>query len=229
MPALARDGRWLAGGRRPRRAAGTAAWPCAAVGQSVIINGGGAPRQHPPRRRGVMLSAGQANQPAQSVHAPARAHRPSPVVRLPERGRVREGRTAPRHVTTDDRSPDLVPDDAVSGDRNRMGQRIKAHRRPRGQMVAARLLAGGAELCSRAGPAGSARPSGVSGGSAHELTGFRVTRRHSALHSREERSLGSGSRPGYPGTGPRIPSSGNARAPRCVTGQTAGAAGPAPR
>ena len=164
MPALARDGRWLAGGRRAALAAGR---PRAAVGQSVIVNGARARRQHPPRRRGVVLPAGQANQPAQSVHAPARAHRPSPVVRLPERGRIREGRTAPGHVTPDDRSPDLVPDDGVPGDRNRMDQRIKAHRKPRGQKVAARLLADGAELCSWAGPAGSARPSGVSGGSAH--------------------------------------------------------------
>jgi len=166
MPTLARAGRWLADGRRPRRAARAAARPCAAVGHSMIISGALVVRQHPPRRRGVVLSAGQANQPAQSVHAPARAHRPSPVVRLPERGRIREGRTAPRHVTPDDRSPDLVPDDGVPGDRNRMDQRIKAHRRPRGQPVA-RLLVDGAELCSRAGPAGSARPSGVSGGSAH--------------------------------------------------------------
>ena len=167
MPALARGGRRQAGGRRRRRAAQAAARPCAAVGHSVIIDGAGARRQHPPRRRGVALSAGEANQPAQSVHAPARAHRPSPVVRLPERGRIRKGRTAPRHVTPDDGSPDLVPDDGVPGDRNRMDQRVKAHRRPRAQTVAARLLADGAELCSWAGPAGSARPSGVSGGNAH--------------------------------------------------------------
>jgi hypothetical protein len=55
----------------------------------------------------------------------------------------------------------------VPGDRNRMDQRVKAHRGPRCHTVAARLLADGAELCSLAGPAGSARPSGVSGGSAH--------------------------------------------------------------
>src|SRR5262245_4256822 len=140
MPAMARDERWQADGRQPRLVARAAFRPCAAVGYSVISNGPGFSWKHPPwRRGGVALPAGWANQPAQSILTPARKDRSGPVVRLPECDRIGESRRTPRHVTPGDGGPDLVPDDAVPGNRNRMDQRIEAPRRPRGQAVAARL------------------------------------------------------------------------------------------
>jgi hypothetical protein len=78
----------------------------------------------------ITLLAGRACQPADRVRTPARHQRPSPVVRFAQRRRVREPRGAARHVTPGSRYPDLVTDDAVFGNSNRMKQRIMAPWRP---------------------------------------------------------------------------------------------------
>lgn len=75
------------------------------------------------------LLAGRAHQPGHSVLSPARTDRSGPVVRLPERGRIREPRPAPGHVAPGGRDPELVTNDAVLGDCNRPSQRIEADNR----------------------------------------------------------------------------------------------------
>jgi hypothetical protein len=110
-----------------------------------------------------MLLADRAGQGAHSVLGPARNDRAGPVVGLPERGRIRERRPAPRHVAPGGRDPDLVTDDAVPGDRHRMSQRIEAHKRPQGFTVTVGPQVGGPGPGDPAGPAGRARPPGVPG------------------------------------------------------------------
>lgn len=152
MPALTRDG-WRPGrGRcwrlpqavgRPWRAGG---WPAITDGTAVLgkgaallacaaaflagcpgllSDGTGSLGVNPPRRYRAVMLARWAHQPAQVISRPARGDRPGPVVRLPERGRVRESHLAPRHGAPGGRNPDLVTDHRLPGYRNRMSERIK--------------------------------------------------------------------------------------------------------
>jgi hypothetical protein len=162
MPALARGG-WPPGRRRPHELPRTARRPCGTVGWFVVTDGTGLSRENPPRRNRVGTLAGWAHQPAQSVCRPARNDRPGPVVRLPERGRISEGRPPPRHDAPGGRNPDLVTDDTVPGDRNRVNQRIEAHRRLRGFTITVRPGADGRRLSYPGSPAGHARPPGMPG------------------------------------------------------------------
>ena len=135
---------------------GTAAW-------AVVTGGTGFSIGNPPRRCGVVTLAGRAHQPAQCVRRPARGDRPGPVVRLPERGRIRESGLAPRHGAPGRGNPDLVTNDTVPGDRDRVNQRIEAHRRQRGFAITVSRDAGGRGLSSAASPPGHAGPLGVPG------------------------------------------------------------------
>jgi hypothetical protein len=223
MPALGRGG-WPPNRRpyglvrTPGRPYGTAGWP-------VDTDGTGFSRGNPPRRRRVVTPAGWAHQPAQSVLRPARSDRPSPIVRLPERGRVRESGPAPRHGAPGGRNPDLVTNDTVPGDRNRMNQRIEPHRRLRGFTITVSQDAGGRRLSHPASP--RAAPDRLAClGKLPEVTGpphHLAPRR--ALHSKR-RSPGSGEPTGISRNGPRIPRLQNAGQPRFVTPAPAGARSP---
>jgi hypothetical protein len=153
-PALGRGG-WPPN-RGPHGLVRTAGWP-AATGGTGFSSG------NPPRRRRAVTPAGRACQPAQRVLRPARSDGSGPVVRLPERGRIRESRLAPRHGTPGGRNPDLVTNDTVPGDRNRMNQRIQAHRRLPGFTITVSQDADRRRLSSAASPSGYARPPGVPG------------------------------------------------------------------
>jgi hypothetical protein len=74
----------------------------------------------------VRLLAGGADQPAERVPRPARTGRPGPVVGLAERGRISEGCPAAGHVAPGGGLADLITEDTVLGDRDRMDQRIEA-------------------------------------------------------------------------------------------------------
>jgi len=161
MPALGRGGR--PPNRGPYGLVRTAGRPCGTPGWPAVTGGTGFSRKNPPRRRRVVTPAGWAHQPAQSVRRPARGDRPGPIVRLPERGRVRESGLAPRHGAPGGRNPDLVTDDTVPGDRNRMNQRIEPHRGLRGLTITVGQDADGRRLSSPASPPGHARPPGVPG------------------------------------------------------------------
>ena len=158
----------LGRGRRPPdrgryglvRAAGR---PCGAAGWPVLTEGTGFPGGNPPRRYRVVTPAGRAHQPAQSVRRPARGGRPSPVVRLPERGRIHESGPAPGHGAAGGGNPDLVADDTVPGDRHRVNQRIEPHPRLRGVMITVSQDPDGRRLSYPASLPGHARPPGVPG------------------------------------------------------------------
>ena len=79
---------------------------------------------HPRPRRIVTLLAGEAHQPVECVHTPARGQCPHPVVRLAQRSRVGELRPAASDVTASRRQPELITDDTASGNRQRINQRI---------------------------------------------------------------------------------------------------------
>jgi hypothetical protein len=112
--------------RTARRPCGTARWP-------VVTGTRGFSRGNPPRRwLRVVTLAGRAHQPTESVLRPASGDRPSPIVGLPERGRIREGGPAPRHSAPGRRNPDLVANNTLPGDRDRMNQRIEPCCGPRG-------------------------------------------------------------------------------------------------
>jgi len=81
-------------------------------------------------RHTITLPAGRAYQLADRVRAPARHQCPSTVVCLPQRRRVREPRGAASHVAPGSRYPDLITDDTVFGNSNRMNQRVIAPGRP---------------------------------------------------------------------------------------------------
>jgi len=68
----------------------------------------------------VTLLAAWADKSAVSVRAPAHSERSRPVVRLAKRGRVRETSEAAGHVTAGGRQTDLITDDTVFGDRDRV-------------------------------------------------------------------------------------------------------------
>jgi hypothetical protein len=74
----------------------------------------------------VTLLAGWAHQPANTVLTPARDQRSGPVVGLPERGQVGEPCEAACHVTPGSGDADLITNDTVLGDRDRVNQRITA-------------------------------------------------------------------------------------------------------
>jgi hypothetical protein len=161
VPALGRGGWRPDGGpyglvRAAARPCGTAAWP-------VVTGGTGFSTRHPPRRCGVITLAGWAHQPVQGVFCPACSDCPSPVVCLPERGRSRESGPASRHGAPGGRYPDLVTNDTVSGDRDRMSQRVEPHRSMRGITITVSRDADGRRLSSVASPPGHAQPPGVSG------------------------------------------------------------------
>jgi hypothetical protein len=157
----------LCRGRRPPdrgryglvRAAGR---PCGAAGWPVVTEGG-FPRGNPPRRYRVVTLAGRAHQPAQSVRRPARGGRPSPVVRLPERGRIHESGLAPGHGAAGGGNPDLVADDTVPGDRHRVNQRIEPHLRLPVVMITVSQDPDGRRLSYPASLPDRARPPGVPG------------------------------------------------------------------
>jgi hypothetical protein len=149
--------------RGPDGLARPAGQPCGTAARPVVTGGPGFSRGNPPRRRRVLPLAGWARQPAQSVRRPARGDRPGPVVRLPERGRIRESGLAPRHGAPGRGNPDLVTNDTVPGDRNRVNQRIEPHRRLRGFAITVSRDADGRRLRSAASPPGHARPPGVPG------------------------------------------------------------------
>jgi hypothetical protein len=129
MPAQARRG-WPPERRRRYGLVRPACRPYGTAGRLMITGGTRFSRECPSRRcRASALLAGRAHQPGQSVLSPARSDRSRPVVRLPERGRIREPRPAPGHVAPGGREPDLVTNDAVLSDRNRMNQRIEAYKR----------------------------------------------------------------------------------------------------
>jgi hypothetical protein len=107
-----------------------ACWTFGTDGCLVITGGVRFSRECQSRRcRTGALLAGRAYQPGQSVLNPARSDRSRPVVRLPEGGPIRESRPAPSRVAPGDRDPDLVTDDAVLSDRDRMNQRIESYNR----------------------------------------------------------------------------------------------------
>jgi hypothetical protein len=133
------------------------------AGRPAATGGTGFSSGNPPRRHRALMLAGRAHQPAQSVLRPARGDRPGPVVRLPERGRVREDGLAPRQGAPGGRNPDLVTKDTVPGDRNRINQRIEPHRRLPGVPITVSKDADGRRLSSAASPPGHARPPGVPG------------------------------------------------------------------
>jgi len=81
-------------------------------------------------RHTITLLAGRAYQLADRVRAPARHQCPSTVVCLPQRRRVGEPRGAASHVAPGSRYPDLITDDTVFGNSNRMNQRVIASGRP---------------------------------------------------------------------------------------------------
>lgn len=140
MPALGRVG-WPPGSRRPgglsiaRGRCDTADWAVPDL-----------PRcESPPHRHRAVTLADRAYQPAQGVRRPAGGDRTDPVVRLPERARIRENDLAPRHGAPGGGNPDLVADDAAPGDHDRMNQRIKANRgMPRGRTI---IVGQGADGC----------------------------------------------------------------------------------
>ena len=118
--------------------------------------------RHPPRPRHILtLLAGRAYQPADGVRAPARHQCPGTVVCLPERRRVREPHDAARHVAPGSRYPDLITDDTVFGDSNRMKQRVRAPGRPR--RLSARSRAHQSQCHHPACPASRARRQGMPG------------------------------------------------------------------
>jgi hypothetical protein len=78
----------------------------------------------------VTLLAGGAQQLVEGVHMPARSQCPCPVVRLAQGSQVGELRPAAWDVAAGGRQPDLIADDAVFGDRQRIKQRITAGTRP---------------------------------------------------------------------------------------------------
>jgi hypothetical protein len=80
-----------------------------------------------PYRCRMVTLASRAHHPAEGVLRPARDERAGPVVGLSEGGRIREDRLAPRHVAPGSREADLVTDDAVLGDRDRLCERVGAH------------------------------------------------------------------------------------------------------
>jgi hypothetical protein len=160
-PALGR-GRWHPN-RGPYELVRPAGRPCGTAGRPVVTGGTGFSSRNPPRRCRMVTLAGWARQPAQSVRRPARGNRPGPVVRLPERGRIRESGLAPRHGAPGRRNPDLVTNDTTPGDRNRVNQRIERHRRLRGFAITVSRDAEGRRLSSAASPPGHARPPGVPG------------------------------------------------------------------
>jgi hypothetical protein len=149
--------------RGPYGSAGTARRPCGTAGWPVVAGGTRFWRGNPPRRDQVVTLAGWAHQPAQSVLRPARGDRPSPIVRLPQRGRIRERGLAPRHGAPGGRNPDLVTNDTVPGDRDRINQRIEPHRRLRGVTITVSQDADRRRLSYPASPPGHARSPGVPG------------------------------------------------------------------
>jgi hypothetical protein len=110
-----------------------------------------------------MLLAGRADQRAHSVLSPARNDRASPVVRLPERGRIHESGLAPGHGAAGGGNPDLVADDTVPGDRHRVNQRIEPHLRLPGVMITVSQDLDGRRLSYPASLPDRARPPGVPG------------------------------------------------------------------
>jgi hypothetical protein len=160
MPALGRRG-GPPGRRRPYGLVRAARRPRGTAGWSEVTDGTGFWTENPPHRYRVGTLAGRAHQPAQSVPRPARSDRPGPVVRLPERGRIRESGLAPRHGAPGGRNPDPVTNDTVPGDRNRMKQRIESHRRLQGFTITVSPDADARRLSYPASPAGHARPPGV--------------------------------------------------------------------
>jgi hypothetical protein len=158
MPALARGG-WPRGrcwalAHAACRPWGAGGWPVVTDGTAFLTDGTGILRVNPPRRYRAVTLARWAHQPAQIVPRPARGDRPGPVVRLPERGRVRESGLALRHGAPGVRNPDLVADDTLPGNRNRMSQRVEARRALHGVAVT---------VSHPASPAGLARPLDVPG------------------------------------------------------------------
>jgi hypothetical protein len=141
----------------------TAGRPCGTADQPVVAGGAGFSGGNPPRRCRAVTLAGWACQHAQSVLRPARDDRASPIVGLPERGRIRESGLASRHGAPGCGNPDLVTNDTVRGDRNRMDQRIEPHRKLPGFTITGSQGADGCRHSSPASPAGHARPPGVPG------------------------------------------------------------------
>ena len=133
-----------------RRAARATGW-CASTG-GPRFTGDRLPR----RRAADTLLAGRAHQPPARVLAPARGKRPGPVVGFAERGGVRERRAAACHVAPGGRDADLVTNDTVFGDRDRVNQRVTARRQPERLPVGWR--AGGSQLSHPASPALRGRP-----------------------------------------------------------------------
>ena len=201
IPALDRGG-WPPN-RGPYGLDRTAGRPCGTVVRPAATGGTGFSSGNPPRWYRALTLAGWAHQPAHSVLRPARSDRPGPVVRLPERGWVRESGLAPRHGAPGGRNPDLVTNDTVPGDRHRINQRIESHRRLPGVTITVSQDADGRRLSSAASPPGHARPPGVPG-ELPEITGppHHVAPRR-APHRR--RSPGSGEPTGISRNGPRIP------------------------
>jgi hypothetical protein len=144
----------------------------------------------------VTLLAGWAHQPAQSVLHPARNNRPGPVVGLPGRDRIRESRPAPGHVAPGSREADLITNDTVPGDRNRMSQRIEPHGRLRGSTVTVRpRAADGPQAATQ--PAQWATPSRLAClGTLPELTGPPASHGATCAQHSRRGSPGSGEPPG---------------------------------
>jgi hypothetical protein len=117
--------------------------------------------------------AGGANLPAEPVPRPACTCRPNPVVGLAERGRIGECCRAACHVAPGGREADLIADDTVFGDRDRIDQRLEAPGpgsltvtpgpRPGSLTVRPGPGPGGPEPCHQASPACHARSPRVPG------------------------------------------------------------------
>jgi hypothetical protein len=78
--------------------------------------------------RTVTLLAGRAHQPVESIHTPARSQCPCPVVRFAQRSQVGELRPAANDVTASSGQSELITDDTVFGNRQRIKQRVMAGR-----------------------------------------------------------------------------------------------------
>jgi hypothetical protein len=203
MPPQAR-GAWLPARCRPRGSARSASWP-GSTGGCMVATGGGGIRLGCQlcRWRMVRLLAGWAHQPAGDVLRPARGERAGLVVSLSEGGRIREGCLAPRHIAPGGRQADLVTDDAMPGDRDRVTERIDACGRLQGVRIRVRPGTGGRKPGHPGCPAGYARPPAVPGKTARSHRP--PSPRSSVLPSTVRGEPRQGEPTGYPGNGPGIP------------------------
>jgi hypothetical protein len=125
-PQARRPGAWLPARCRPRGSARAASRP--RTGGHLVATGGAGIwlGSQPGRCHMVALLASRADHPADGALRPARDERAGPVIGLSKGSWIREDRLAPCHVAPGGRQADLVTDDAVLGDRDRVCERVGA-------------------------------------------------------------------------------------------------------